>query len=112
MPQLIKMKLGDQGTILVEVQEEKGLQPVGRTQKIVEATEKAFDKLVQNRIIENCNVLVKAFKQMKEQSILPRKASAEFGLQFNSGGDIYLVKASGQANFKICIEWEFSYEKN
>ncbi len=107
MPQLVKMKLGDRGTVLVEVPEEEGIQRVGKGKKILEAADKVFDRLVQNEIVENCKVLVGAFEQLKEHSIPPRKATAEFGLQFNSEGNIYVVKASGQASFKISVEWEF-----
>ncbi len=108
MPQLVKMKLGESGTILVEVPEEEGIRRVGKVKKLLDAADQAFDRLVQNEIVENCKVLVGAFEQLKEQSLPPRKASAEFGLQFNTEGNIYVVKASGQASIKISVEWELS----
>lgn len=103
---LIKMKLGDHGAILVEVPEGEGIQEVGTIEEAIEKMDKAFDRLVQHEIVENCKVLVSAFERLKKQPLPPRKALAEFGLQFNREGNVYLVKAAANANFKISLEWE------
>ncbi len=105
---LVQMRLGEDSTILVEIPEDAGLHKVGKLEKVLDATGKAFDQLVQTEIVENCKVLVGAFEQLKGQSLPPKKATAEFGLQFTAEGNIYMVKASGQATIKISFDWEIS----
>ena len=113
MSKLVKMKLGD-STVLVEAPDD--VQPVdgGNTQlsimgnDVVDALDKTYDELVQNEIVENCRVLTLAFEKLKEQSIVPSKATAEFGLQFTGEGNIYLVKASAQASITVTMEWQLT----
>jgi len=77
---LVKMRLGEDSTILVDVPEDAGLYKMGKLEKVLDATDKAFDQLVQSTIVENCKVLVGAFEQLKGQTLRPKKATAEFGL--------------------------------
>jgi hypothetical protein len=44
---------------------------------------------------------------VKTQTIPPKKAQAEFGLQFNGEGNVYVAKVGAQSSFKISFEWEF-----
>jgi len=81
---------------------------MGKLEKVLDATDKAFDQLVQSTIVENCKVLVGAFEQLKGQTLRPKKATAEFGLQLTAEGNIYMVKASGQATIKVSLDWEIS----
>jgi hypothetical protein len=64
----------------VEVPEDTGLHKVGKVEKALDATNKAFNHLVQSVIVENCKVLVGAFAELKGQFLRPKKATAEFGL--------------------------------
>lgn len=116
MAELVQMKMGD-GTILVEVTE-KGKTTVdysghyqegtrGDDDKVLTKIDVALDKMIQNQIIEHCKMLVGAFEQVKTQSIVPKKAQAEFGLQFSGEGNVYVAKVGAQASFKISFEWEF-----
>ncbi len=106
MSKLVEMKLGE-STILVEAAEDD-LRLLGAREDVLGAVDKAYEKLVQNEIVQNCRVLIGAFEQLKEQSLAPSKGTAEFGLQFTGEGNVYLVKASAQASIKITLEWQLS----
>lgn len=116
MAEFVEMKMG-QGTILVEVAEKgKTAQDYsgyyqegdrGGEEKVLAKIDVALDKVIQHQIVEHCKMLVGAFEQVKQQSIPPKKAQAEFGLQFNGEGNVYVAKVGAQSSFKISFEWEF-----
>jgi len=110
------MKMG-KGTILVEVTEKAAevkdydtydeKAPRGEDGKVIAKIDQALDTMIQNQIAEHCKMLISAFEQVKQQAIPPKKAQAEFGLQFNGEGNVYVAKVGAQASFKISFEWEF-----
>jgi len=116
MVQYIEMKLGG-NPVLIEIAEsgERGEKDHNqfakyRGETIIKVTKKldqALDNIIQQQIINHCKSLNDAFSQLKEQAILPKKASFEFGLQLNCEGNICITKVSGQSSFKISFEWEF-----
>ncbi len=103
MSTLVKMNVGKR-TILVEAANDN-LRLLDTGEDVTGAVDKAYEELVQNEIVENCRVLVGAFEKLAELPLAPNKGTAEFGLQFTAGGDIYLVKASAQASITITLEW-------
>ena len=113
MSKLVQMKLGN-STVLVEAPDDVQSIGGGDTRlsivgdDVIDALDKTYDELVQNEIVENCRVLTLAFDKLREQSIAPSKATAEFGLQFTGEGNIYLVKASAQASITITVEWQLA----
>lgn len=104
--QLIEMSLGDNGTILIEVPESSGTYKVGKVGHIIDATDKAFGKLVETEIVESAKALAAAFEKLKDQPVRPKKAVTEFGLQFNGSGNIFMASVSAQATIKVSIEWD------
>ena len=64
-------------------------------------TEKEFDKLLK-RVKPFCEAIVDNFQTL---STKPDSASAEFGLNVTAEGNIFIVKASGQATLKITLNW-------
>jgi hypothetical protein len=104
---VIPKKLSNGKTIYIEVtsySESEG--KVGKLMDALDVVDQAFDHLVQNEITEYCNILIGAFENVKGLPIPPKKAQAEFGLQCNGEGNVYIAKISAQANFKIAFEWE------
>lgn len=64
-------------------------------------SEKEFDKLLQ-KVKPFCEAIVDNFQTL---STKPNSASAEFGLNITAEGNIFIVKASGQATLKITLNW-------
>jgi hypothetical protein len=72
--------------------------------KVQQATgfsEKEFDKLPQ-KIKPFCDSIIENFQTL---STKPDSVSAEFGLNVTAEGNIFIVKASGQATLKITLNW-------
>lgn len=119
---LIKMKVGENDSIFVEVPEEECFSSVKLPQDesplrsaklssgISQNIDKSFDDVIKNKIVENCKTIITALEEIKSLPFPPENCSAEFGLQFNGEGDIYIAKISAQANFKISLQWNFNKE--
>jgi hypothetical protein len=107
---LLEMNLSNGESILVEVSGDSSSKdnPFEETSKatdLINKIDEAFDKAVQNVIVQNALILVNAFKQMESHPIPPNKATAEFGLKLSGKGTVYVVETSAVATFKISIEW-------
>lgn len=108
MPKFIEMNLND-CSILIEVADDT---PHNRyrsgndEKKVLKKLDEMLDEVIQKQIVEHCKILVGAFEKLKEQSISPKKANAEFGLQFNAEGNVFVAKVGSQSTFKISFEWE------
>jgi hypothetical protein len=63
--------------------------------------EKEFDKLLK-RVKPFCESIINNFQDL---NIKPDTASAEFGLSISAEGNIFVVKASGEATIKITLNW-------
>ncbi|MCP4216174.1 MAG: hypothetical protein GY765_16115 [bacterium] len=107
MPEFIEMNMGS-GKVLVEAAaSDNRTVRSGPGENIIKKFDKALDTVLQHQIVDHCKILAGAFEQLKEQPIHPQKATAEFGLQFNGEGNIYVTKVGAQASFKVSFEWEF-----
>jgi len=51
--------------------------------------------------------LVKTFKGLEPEHS-PNRISAEFGLKFSGGGNVYIVKSTAECSLKIRVEWEIN----
>ena len=54
-----------------------------------------------------CTGLVKTFKGLEPEHS-PNRISAEFGLKFSVGGNVYIVKSTAECSLKIRVEWEIN----
>jgi hypothetical protein len=72
-----------------------------KVQQATGYTEKEFDKMLK-RVKPFCEAIVDNFQTL---STKPTSASAEFGLNVSAEGNIFIVKASGQATLKITLNW-------
>lgn len=72
-----------------------------KVQQATGYTEKEFDKLLK-RVNPFCEAIISNFQTL---STKPDSASAEFGLNVTAEGNIFIVKASGQATLKITLNW-------
>ncbi len=83
----------------------KGMQPTVGTEKITQEF-----KTVKNLIIACCDEVLNAVNSTTPQ---PERFAVEFGIKFaGEGGFPTLAKTSGEASFKISIEWKKSELEN
>jgi len=120
MSHLIEIPYGDGKTILVEVRDVVApeVEELGRMKP------RAIEKVDQNLeavsaiIVETSQIMIGAFQSIAtlpkteetKPPLIPAKATLEFGVSFTAEGDIYVVKASGEATLKAIVEWEFKSE--
>ena len=94
----LKTSSDDNTLFFIESSEVEGSSKV---QQATGFSEKEFDKLLQ-KIKPFCEAIVDNFQTL---STKPNSASAEFGLNITAEGNIFIVKASGQATLKITLNW-------
>ena len=72
-------------------------------EKSVEALESAMDTIrgMGQRLAANLDSLVETLDDNK-----PKEVEVEFGLSFETQGDIILVKVAGESSFKVTMTWE------
>lgn len=105
MGTLIKMQRSSGDVILVEGDSNQRVSRSNIIEKIIEKLDVKFCKIMENEIYENCKMIEASFKKLEDLDNKPSKASAEFGLQFSTEGNIYVTKVTGNCNFKITMEW-------
>jgi hypothetical protein len=49
-----------------------------------------------------CEAIITNFEKL---SVKPNSASAEFGLKVSAEGNLFIVKASGEATLKVTLSW-------
>jgi hypothetical protein len=101
MGKLIELESG-RTTILVESAD------VGYQGSLVQAggvdLEKNLDKMME-RMQPFCESIIKNFEKLKRK---PSSASAEFGLSIAGEGNLFVVKASGEATIKVTLNWSLT----
>jgi len=113
MKKLIEMPLEGESNVLVAVDVPEELSKDDLTNVGVleflfgppEKVEKKFNTVTE-MIVKCSRPIVNSFKQLKEEKMAPKKATAEFGLSFNTKGSIYLVETSMEGSIKVSIEWD------
>jgi Trypsin-co-occurring domain 1 len=94
MAKIIELESG-KGTILVESAE---VVFEGQTRGI--DLENNFDRMLE-RIQPFCESVINNFEKLKRK---PNSASAEFGLSVSGEGNLFVVKASGEATIKVTLK--------
>jgi hypothetical protein len=98
MGKIIEVESG-KSTILVESAE------VGFEGSKVQARgidlEKNLDRMLE-RMQPFCESVINNFEKLKRR---PNSASAEFGLCISGEGNLFVVKASGEATIKVTLNW-------
>jgi hypothetical protein len=100
MGKLVDLKTSSDNETLFFV-ESTEVEGSSKVQQATGFSEKEFDKLLQ-RVKPFCEAIVDNFQTL---STKPSSASAEFGLNITAEGNIFIVKASGQATLKITLNW-------
>ncbi len=107
MTNLIKVKF-DGTEIWIETDGEVAEAAVPERVGVLEKAEKfiPFEK-VSDTIKAYCTGLVKTFKGLEPEHS-PNRISAEFGLKFSGGGNVYIVKSTAECSLKVRVEWEIN----
>jgi hypothetical protein len=100
MGKLVDLKTSSDNETLFFI-ESTEVEGSSKVQQATGFSEKAFDKLLK-AVNPFCESIIDNFQTL---STKPDSASAEFGLNVSAEGNIFIVKASGQATLKITLNW-------
>jgi NTP-dependent ternary system trypsin peptidase co-occuring protein len=98
-PKLLKVKPAQgKDPISIEVTEVEG-----ETGGVVQAGggKISFEDML-GKVKPFCESIIKNFEGLSKK---PDSASAEFGLKISAEGNLFIVKASGEATLKITLNW-------
>jgi len=97
MSKLVEMKSSDGTSFFIESSEVKrnGIKQASGHM------EKEFDKVLE-KVKPFSEAIIRNFQQLDTK---PDTASAEFGLSVTAEGNIFVVKAVGEASVKITLNW-------
>ncbi len=111
MSKLIEMP-GKKGNITVEVETPEGeIVPVGKKGEwLAEKVEQNFDK-VKEVILNSCDVLTGALKDLAEKESALESASLEFGIKFTGEGKAFLVKTAAEGSIRVSIALKLNQPK-
>ena len=60
-----------------------------------------FEEMLQ-KVKPFCESIITNFREL---SVKPNSASAEFGLKISAEGNLFIVKAAGEATLKVTLNW-------
>lgn len=69
-----------------------------------QSLQKNFDQMLE-KLQPFCESIIKNFEALSKK---PDSASAEFGLNVSAEGNLFVVKASGEATIKITLNWSIN----
>ncbi|RME35620.1 MAG: hypothetical protein D6793_07055 [Thermoflexia bacterium] len=101
-----EVQVGDYGTIYVEVtpSQQEGWREAGRPAEITRKAALEFE-----RVMETVRTVACGFRdglERLEEKTRPDEATLEFGLKLGGETDVAVVKASGEAAFKVSLTWK------
>lgn len=76
--------------------------PAGSTTKLIEKGKHTFESVI--RVIKP--ISEHTLSQIKQLVEPPNTLSIEYGIKFSVNGNAIIAAASGEATFKIIIEWK------
>lgn len=101
MGQLVRMPLDGGGELLIEAPEDEGSIPVSGAGRVVQASE-SVQKAMGN-IRSAAEAVLGELRAMEQP---PKKVNVEFGIKVTGEANLAVAKSSGEANFKVSIEWD------
>lgn len=110
MGEVIPYKVGEY-TIWIEASEVEASEVEAsedkRLMSILTASKKGlgedFQKVLKERVQPFCNALLDTLTNIQPK---PTSIRAEFGLAFNGGMNIIIVKLGGDVTIKVTLEWQ------
>jgi hypothetical protein len=102
MSTLVSYDLKDGGSVLVEVEDERG--PVmrgGRTDSVVAKATESLEDVV-GRIGPAVRGIV---TQLREATDWPAEVTVEFSVKLSADSGVIIARTGGEANFKIALRW-------
>lgn len=70
-----------------------------------------FKRMIRQAVMPTCQTFVDVWQELN-QPLTADGAEVEFNLGFTASGNAVIMQASGQASFKVKVNWKFSPSEN
>jgi hypothetical protein len=101
MTHVMTMAIDDGSTVLVEVADDTGIERVGRVDTVVrDASETLNEALARVR-----PAAASILRSVREMAQPPDTVTLEFGVKLTAEAGVVVARTTGEANFKITVEW-------
>jgi hypothetical protein len=103
MSEIIKFKLASGEFVYVDAEAEgsRGPQPAGRGGKAIEIASETFETALES-VKPSARAVVEAFREFNE----PAEIGLEFGIQFKSSANAFVLTGEATAAFKLSLKWK------
>lgn len=95
------MPLDGGGELLIEAPEDEGAIPVSGAGRVVQASESVQKSM--GNIRSAAEAVLGELRAMEQP---PSKVNVEFGTKVTGEANLAVAKSTGEANFKVSIEWD------
>lgn len=104
MTYLIEVPLDGADPVVMEIDDEGdgGLVPAARPGEIVATASRSLDTALE-RLQPMAQVLINRLRDVAER---PDEVGIEFGLKMNLQAGLVVAHTSGEANFKVTLQWK------
>ena len=104
MPYLIEVPLDGAEPVIMEIDDEGNgsLVPAARPGEIVATATKSLDTALE-RLQPMAQALISSLRDVAER---PDEVGIEFGLKMNLQAGLVVARTSGEANFKVTLQWK------
>jgi hypothetical protein len=110
MPNLVAMKT-EGGEILIEAEVSKAKLEeigIGSKEEILKEIQGSFKSIAET--IKICSQDLAGIFDERNITKSIKSAEIEFGIKVSGEGNVYVVKATGEANITVKLNWEFNRE--
>ncbi len=103
MTQIVEFELDSGEVVYLEAPSEAGVapRPVVRGEKAIQKASETFEAALQ-RVKPAAQAVVDAFKELNE----PDEIGLEFGIQFKSSANAFVLTGEANASFKLSLKWK------
>ncbi len=103
MSEIIEFRLESGGSVYVEAEEDaaSGPRPAGRGEQAIQKASETFETALE-KVKPAARAVVQAFRELNE----PDEIGLEFGIQFKSAANVFVLTGEANAAFKLSLKWK------
>jgi hypothetical protein len=104
MYEIVELALEDGQTVKVEVDPRSGIVPSARPGEVVARASESFQSALE-RLTPMSEDIVARFRNL---AVRPAEIGIEFGIKLTAEAGVVIAHTSGEANFKVTLQWRQS----
>ncbi len=104
MSEIIKFRLKSGEPVFIEVEEDEAsaaAQPASMGEKAIKTASETFEDALE-KVKPAARAVVQAFRELNE----PDEIGLEFGIQFKTEANVFVLTGEANASFKLSLKWK------